>query len=213
MARPRRRRAGVGNKKASAFAPGTKGGRALSWESISLDSTTRIHSDVFNVLAFTAAGSDVRYQVLIPPNVLRGVITLERMKIEWDTYFRSGPIALAIPNAFTSIPWNIQLVPVRDGTIDDTAVLDPRNRADIENNAIIARGMRTPLLTDTAGATVGAVRSFNCRQPVSMDIKSKRRFDRATWALIHVCSSPAGLTADWLHNIDIRALFLAPDGV
>jgi len=211
MARHRRQR--VGNRKASAFAPGTKGGRALTWESLSIDVTTDGHDSVFNVLAFAAGGFDIRYQVLLPPNVTRGVVTLERLRMEWDTYFRSSALSLALPNAFTCIPWNIQLVPVRDGVIDDTAVLDPRNTADTENNAILARGLRTPLLTDTAGATIGAVRSFNCRQDVAMDIKSKRRFDRSLWALIMVCSGPSGLTLDWLHNIDIRALFLASDGV
>jgi len=212
MARSRRRR-GVSSKKASAFAPGTRGGRALSWESLSLDLTTDGTDSVFNVLAFTAGGFDTRYQVLLPPNVLRGVLTLERLRMSWETYFANLAIGTGFPNAFTVLPWNIQLVPVRDGAIDDTAVLDPRNSADIENNAIIARGMRVPDAADASGMTIGGIRFYQTKAPVDVDVKSKRRFDRAQWALIMAVSVPAGLTNDMRHNIDIRALFLAPDGV
>lgn len=209
MARRRR----MSGQKASAFAPGMKSGRTLTWEELVLETTADSHSVVFNNLAFAAGGFDVRYRVLIPPNVLRGVVTLERTKISWDTYFLDIAIDAAGEGFRTSMPWLLCLTPVRDGAIQDAAVLDPRNAADLENNAIIARGLRLPNLSTPDGTTFLGARHYDGKNPVDIDVKSKRRFARDQWALILVTSVGGGTTTEYRHNLDIRALFRAADGV
>lgn len=190
-----------------------KGGRSLSWESLAIDTAGNNHDVVFNNLAFTAGGSDVRYRVLIPPNVTRGVVTLERTRLIWETFFEGGAVALSDGISRFRVPWNMQLAAVRDGAIQDASVLDPRNAADQENNAIIARGIRIGDGATNDGFALAVDRYYQTKDGHDIDVKSKRRFDRALWALILVASSPAALTADWKHILDVRALFMAPDGV
>lgn len=197
--------------KASAFAPSQKGGRTLSWESLAKDTVGGDHNLVFNNLAFTAGGSDIRYLVLLPPNVLRGTLTLVRTKITWETWWGAVAIGTGAGSRLARMPWNMQLVPVRDGAIQDAAVLDPDNAADDENNAIIARGLRFAELGQEG--TLNSLERVPTRQPIFYDVKSQRRFDRSLWALILVTTALAGTTSDMLHALDVRALFKAPDGV
>jgi len=104
-------------------------------------------------------------------------------------------------------------VPIQDGAISLDSVLDPRNAADLESNRIIWRRNFYPGI-ETAGAPlVELVRFFANRGTIEIDVKSKRRWDRALWALIHVVSYDTIEEVNVRATRDIRAYMTAADGV
>jgi len=144
MARFRRRRfAGLRDKPATAFAPGeSKRGKTIAWESIySAKNQVPITSAIPNVVR--AAGNFTTYQVsLIPINVTRGTVTLERIRGCMDVYFDSSELASNFEN--WTVFMQIQMAPARNGAFVNAAILSPGNSADQESNKIIWQRLYYP---------------------------------------------------------------------
>jgi len=198
-------------KPASAFAPAMAGGRTIAWEALGVFFTPQPLDVAFPVTSNVAAGITTRFQSLLPENVTRGTVTLERIRGRFFTLWDTAIIAAVNGEQMLAVPYLIQLVPIQDGTIALDSVLDGRNAADLESNRIIYRGTIYPNMPDASGALVDAVRHYS--QETIIDIKSKRRFDRATWALIMSVSFDTVNEVKVRHGNSLRALFKSADGV
>lgn len=197
-------------RSATAFAPARlSGGRALSWESLAgtgvgLTGFAQLGVFLPNLAYNPAANLDVRYRVLTPVNVTRGVVTLERVVGQM--------FILNINEEFpATVEMSLQLATIRDGSIVDQAVLNTGNAADLESNKLIWRRLYVDGLR-------GSGQNIFCTQDVGMSdiqVRVRRRYDQATWALILVAlhdsttHSAQGLSI----NCNLRGLFRAPDGI
>lgn len=187
-------------------------GRTLAWESLKTEFFVDQMTNILPVIDSTAAGIDVRFVSLIPINVTRGAVTLTRIVGAIRIFFNDLDIGAAGGTIDACLPMNIQLVPARNGVLEVGAVLDPRNSADAESNRIIWRGTYTPE-GSTSGFLLNTVRMYGSHEPSKIDIKSQRRFDRATWGLILAASFE---TADFFNLrsvVDLRGLFKSADGL
>ena len=136
MAR-RRRRMGL-SKPASAFAPAQgASGKTIAWKALAVDFFPISLDNAFPVVAAVATGRTLRFRTLIPENVTRGTVTLERIRSEVLAWWLGILIDGATEEQHTVIPVNIQLVPVARGAISLDSVLNPRDAADLESNRII----------------------------------------------------------------------------
>ncbi len=148
---------------------------------------------------------------MIPPNVTRGSVTIERIRGFVDIYFSS--VELAVEFANWSVQLSIQVVPVRNGAIVDEATLSTNNSADQESNRIMWQRNYYP----RAGTTITGPGALELHESnfvgMEVDVKVKRKLDRANWALQMVCV--AETNAITLHSgaISLRALIRASDGV
>ncbi len=187
-------------------------GKSIGWESLQAAYLYEDLPTMFPSVADVSGGLTTRFVSLIPANVTRGVVTLERMKIMTSYYW--SVLALDSANEGDNIPlaMNIQLVGVQDGAIALDSVLSPRNAADQESNRVIWRHTFWPDLSDAAGAVIDTIRVYQS-QGTEFDVKSKRRFDRANWALIYVCQYPTIPEIQVRGFLDIRALFRTADGI
>lgn len=212
MARFRRRRR-MNRKSATAFAPAERRGKVTAWEAIAGDHFFNQASSAFPNIAYAVAAEDIRYRVLIPANVTRGAVTLTRVRGDIAIAFNKVNIDAAGGQALAVLPIVMQLVPVRNGNIVDDAVLDPSNAADLESNRIIWRRTYVADMTSDIPGTMNAVRVRNQRGPAEVDIKNKRKFDRATWALILTINFNTVEVFNLRLMTDLRALFATTDGV
>lgn len=213
MAR-RGRRTRTLRKPASAFAAGVgSGGRTLAWEALDTNQRPVFLVTQFPNLAFTAGGFDIRYTVLVPVNLLRGAVTVVRIRGQVVCYFDQLIIAGTNGDNAAFIAMQIQLVPIANGVIQDTMVKSPLNAADLESNAIMWRRSYTPAFSNANGELIDGQRVFHQHQVTELDVKVQRRFDRANFALIMVVATDGA--ADSVHRcgLDVRALFKAPDGL
>jgi len=212
MARSRRRR-GALNHPATAFAGKVAGGRGVQWESLSVSYTAQDLTVQYPTVSVTAAGFTTRYRTLIPPNVTRGPLTMLRVRGSIYTIFEQGMLAVATGTTDMVIPMSIQLVPVRDGSIVDDTVLDMRNAADLESNRILWRGNAWAAYqsNDTNGLQINVLRRYPTM--IDVDVKVKRRWDRATWALIMAETFSSASEDILLQSIELRGLFQSADGV
>lgn len=213
MARFRRRRAGMKGRPAGAFAGAMRSGRTLAWESLSVSHIPAILPTSFPTVSNVAGGVTTRLLTLVPENVTRGAVTLERIRgnvfVMWAHSATFGNNGIN----FIPVPMNIQLVPVANGVLALNSVLDPANAADLESNRILWRQTWYPDFAMDAGTLVAGTRFFAARQPLELDVKVKRHFDRATWALTMVVRYPT-VEEVFIHaGLDIRALFRTPDGL
>jgi len=187
------------------------GGRTIAWEALGVFFTPVALPSAFPVTSNVAAGLTTRFQSLLPENVTRGTVTLERIRGRLYTMWDTGTIAGATGAKFLAVPYLIQLVPIQDGIVALDAVLDGRNAADLESNRIIYRGTIYPNTNDPTGVLVDSNRVYT--QETIIDVKSKRRFDRATWALIMSVSYDTVEEVNIFHGNSLRALFRSADGV
>lgn len=196
---------------ASAFAPGTgKDGRTLSWEYI-FDAP--IPSPLLTVIPSVArvvGGITTNFLTIIPVNVTRGAVTLERVRGTFGIYFEEPELAINLAGAVVHM--QMQLVPARNGAIVNTAVLSPDNAADQESNKIIWQRIYYPL---TGEALVLGGNRFRASSYIGqeVDIKVKRRFDRALYALALVVEVEGAAGLVHMAYGGLRGLFLAPDAV
>jgi len=212
MARPRRRARTTLKRPASAFAPGqARDGKGIQWEYI-MDQPIPITAAAFFPTAVRSVGAiDTKSVTILPGNVLRGTVTLERIRGTLEVYFSSVELAASFDNWFIHV--QLQLVPLRDGDIVDAATLSPSNAADQESNKIIWQRVYYP----RAGTTITSPGALEVHESnyigMEVDVKVKRRFDRATWALILVADCESNSFP--LHSVagQFRALFRAADGV
>ena len=213
MARFRRRGTGrTRGRPAGPFATSVKNGRARSWESLSNSYNFLAWNVVFPNNALVVAGNLVNYRVLTPINVTRGVVTVQRIRGTLAMLWRTAEINGAGGPNVISAPVNIQLVPARNGAIVDSAVLDPKNSADVESNRIL---WRKNMMFDTGSGDVGfAVDGGRFLMGVEeVDVKVSRRYDVSEWALIAAINYDAVSIALNLGMLELRALYLATDGL
>lgn len=216
MARHRRRaRRGTLNHPATAFAGKVAGGRSIQWESLAVAYDMNALTAQYPTVSVTAAGLTTRFRTLIPVNVLGGPVTMLRVRGNVLTSFQEGDIAAAGGQAKVGVAMSIQLVPVRDGAIVDDSILDMRNAADLESNRILWRDTAwvDGNISDGGGAgiLVNAVRVYMTR--LVIDIKVKRRWDRASWALVMAETYNSVAEAAVNQSIEMRALFQTADGI
>ncbi len=199
------------NRGPSAFAPSRlPGGRALSWEALGAGAAVAPMTTNLPNLAYTTAAIQTRYVTLIPINVTRGVVTLERVRGSIWTWLGEVETTADLANWATLM--TVQLVPVRNGAIIDDSVLSARNTADLENNRIIWQRAFYPM----GGATItgpGPLEYYDMRGNGDVDIKSRRRFDRALWALILTADIDISIAGVNQSAFRLRGLFRAPDGL
>lgn len=188
-----------------------KAGRSLSWEALATTTDLENLTLQFINAAVVAGGFTSRFRVLIPVNVSRGPITLLRIRGRMLTTWTETMLAAASGTERVAVPYNIQLVNIRNGAIDPSGVLDPRSGADMESNRIIWRYTAYPTFGARGGVNVGATNVFT--ETYDIDVKVKRRFDRATWALIMCVSYDSADEVLVDTSLDMRALFMTPDGV
>lgn len=212
MARSRQRlRRGKGHP-ATAFAGGEdQKGRSIQWEQI-LDVPVPVTlGTVFGTAVRSVGAFDTALITVIPVNVTRGTITLERVRGCFDVYFDSAELAASLDNwpVFVSL----QMVQARDGAIRPSSALSPMNAADQESNKIIWQRHYYPDTGTTITSPGPLERHTSNYFALEVDIKSKRRFDRATWALALVVEAEAAAMDIHLCHGSLRALFRTSDGV
>ena len=183
----------------------------MGWEDV-LDSRIPSDFDVFFTNNVRTVGvNTVRFSTLIPQNVTRGVVTLLRTRGVLDVYFDSVRMAASQNDWPMSI--QMQLVPVQNGAIVATSILTPTNSADQESNRIIWQRTYMP----RAGTTITRPGALEVHESSyigqEVDIKSKRRWDRANWALILVGETATLAIAAHQVSGQFRGLFKAADGV
>lgn len=191
------------NRGPSAFAPGRGGGgRAISWESLALTTTPQEAVATFP----TQVTPGIRTRALLPGDVARGVVTLERVRGSIAVYFEQGVNDLQ----FWSLDLMLQLIPLKAGGFVTSAVLNPRDGNDLESNRIIWRQRYYNPEAINIATVSGIANNFAFD---AIDIKSRRRFDRALWALHLVLAVGSGFESAARFHLDLRALFRSPDGL
>ncbi len=213
MARFRRQsRGGVRPRAASAFATAEdRKGKTIQWESLIDEGIPDFLNIVLPTIVRTVGAFTTRAVAIIPVSVTRGAVTLERVRGVMDVYFSSVELAASFDN--WPVHMTIQVVPAADGAIDLTSCLSPGNAADQESNRIIWPRLYYP----RAGTTItgpGAVELHESNYVGhEVDIKVKRRFDRATWGLALVCETETNAFALHAVGTRLRALFRGSDGI
>jgi len=194
------------NRGPSAFAPSRAGqGRNLTWESL-IRPTTPV--TIFNLFTTSGpGGATQRLSTMIPINVTRGVVTLERIRGSIQIWFRDADVVAAV-DWFVHL--SIQLVPARAGVVDLNSSLLSANASDVESNRFVWRKSYTAPLTSVSGILYTRCIQDNAFE---IDVKSRRRFDRATWALVISAEGSANALAEHFIQVDLRALFRAPDAL
>ncbi len=190
-----------------------KNGRTLGWESLSNTFQAEDIPVQFTSSAYITSGIQIRFRTLIPVNVTRGAVTLVRIHGQMQNFFDGPNMALLAGEGAAIATYNIQLIPVRDGAIQATSVLNPRNSADLESNRILWRRSYTPRFSEAPLSNLDQDRVMSQMQTDVIDIKTQRRFDRATWALIIVSAFEATTEDDHRVGFDLRGLFRTTDGL
>lgn len=201
-----------GGKPATAFAGGEgRDGKSIQWEQL-LDVPTPVAIGTVLATAVRSAGVfDTSLIALIPVNVTRGVVTLERIRGNLDVYFDSTELAADLDN--WPVFFSLQMVQARDGAIRASSALSPMNAADQESNKIIWQRRYYPGSGTTITSPGALERHTSNYFDMEVDVKSKRRFDRATWALALVVEAEAAAVDIHLMQGSLRGLFRTPDGV
>ena len=199
-------------KPASAFAAGEdRKGKTLQWESLMNEGNPDFINNQLPTIVRTVGAFTTRALTLIPVNVTRGAVTLERVRGVLDVYFDEAETTASFNN--WAVHMTLQVVAAADGTIDLPQCLSPANAADQESNKIIWQRLYYP----RAGATItgpGAVEfSQSNYAGLEVDIKVKRRFDRSTWGLALVAECETNAFALHIFGGRLRALFRGSDGI
>ncbi len=199
------------SKPATAFAPAERKGKMISWESIHSIPTPTAIATVFPTVIRTVGAFTTLSVSLIPQNVTRGAITMERVRGNIEVYFSSTELAAALDN--WPVHMSMQLSPIRGNTIPAASVLSPMNPTDQESNRIIWQRQYYP----RAGTTITSPGALEIHESnyvgLEVDIKVKRRWDRALWALQLVVELETNANLLHLTCGALRALFRAGDGV
>ena len=198
-------------KPASAFAGGERGGKSLQWEYIFDNPVPAPISTVVAANVRIVGTIQTRIVALVPVNVTRSVVTLERIRGHLEVFFSVAELTADFDNWFVHA--QLQIVPARNGVMAAISALSPGNAADQESNKIIWQRFYVP----EAGFTItspGALElTSSSSAGMEIDVKVKRRFDRAVWALALVIDT--NVDAKALHHMScsLRALFRTTDGV
>lgn len=198
------------NKPAGAFAGAERGGKAIQWESL-LDKQSPVQLDVFfPTLVRSVAGIDTRMVSVIPINTLQAPVTLLRVRGALNVFFLESQLSVSFIRWPVSV--QLQLVGARDGQVDVQQILSPGNAADQESNRIVWQRDYYPAAGTTLSSPIGELTQSDYAG-IEVDIKVKRRFDRATWMLALVLEGEAN--ANTFHQIGgrLRALFKTSSGI
>ena len=211
MARSRRRARGTLKRPATAFAGGSTGtGKSVGWESILNDEEPQQIDSLLPTLVRTSAGNiQTRARSLLPINVTRGIVTMLRVRGTIAVYFDTNELSTSLAN--WAVHFSIQLVPARNGVFQTAAILTPSNSADQESNRIVWQHMYYPQSGGTI--TIPGDIEFHDTWHTDVDVKVKRRFDRAVWDLMLVADVEAGAALRHLSCGYLRALFATADGL
>ncbi len=208
MARRGRVRNRTRRTAASAFASGEVGGKSTGWESIFNQDIPQTLTAAFPTTAQISGADTNRFVTLVPVNVTRGTVTMMRVRGQMAVFFELASLAS------TENDWRVnvmlQLAPARDGSVLTDSVLSAANAADLESNRILWRHTFWPETTDAATFDINPV-AFS--KGIDIDIKSKRRWDRANWALV---LSVVSLTTSQIEHFiggNMRAYFKAGDAL
>ncbi len=214
MARFRRLRRGGGPRArpASAFAPSENAkGKALSWEYLINAPVPLVLSTLIPTAVRIAGTTQTRFVSLIPVNVLRGVVTLMRIRGQIEIFFNVAELAADFDN--WRVHLSIQLTPARNGVVDGSSTLSASNSADQESNRILWQRIYYPRTGSTITAPGALEKHDSNYAGQEVDVKVKRRFDRATWALVLVMD--VNEDAEGLHfgTSTLRGLFRSGDAL
>lgn len=232
-------------KKPSMFATGrARDGRSLQWEGTAYAAHPVNVSAAFPNLTFLINAPPIFNvqcsQVVVPINETRGQVTLERVR-GWSQFWREqstleptggnpywpSPLNLVAGASVHTLVESLQLVPAQQGALVTTtttvvgqlnnaflSVTEPDNQD--QSRIIWQRWHRLEL-----GASVdddSAIwRYMPQGEAADVDIKSKRRWDRSTWALVHTVEMRANsatqlqLLTFWSGHF--RCLFRSYDGL
>jgi len=216
------RRRGL-KRSASAFAPAKSGGGHLDWEAAG--STCWSHPEQVMpleniVYGVTCDGAQVDYQtramILIPLNEARGTVTLLRVRGYLAMRNNVGGEGFAVPASArnSTLHWMLQLVP-RDPDLVTTPqgsqLLSGNKAPDQESNRIIMQWVSVP---DQYAHFATPETELQFMWGREIDVKTKRRFLRAQWALCLSITAPVA-AFDELNRIyaNLRMLFRADDGI
>ena len=182
----------------------------MGWEAILNATEPQDFVTAFPNSNRTVGAYDVRSVSLVPINVTRGTVTMLRVRGSLEVYFFSTNLAAALS------AWNVhlimQLVPASDGGPADSSYLSPGNSADQESNRIVWQRVYYAN-TGTTITGPGGVEYHTSTLSAEVDVKVKRRFDRATWALELTAEIATASNSDHLIAGQLRGLFSTADGI
>jgi len=218
------RRRGM-KRSASAFAPAKSGGGHLDWEASGttcwslIQTVFPLANIVYNV---QCDGAPVAYQtvglVLIPLNEARGTVTLLRVRGYLGT--ENGEVGATTPEELRdgTVHYMLQLVP-RDPDLITTPqgsqLLSGNKAPDQESNRIIMQWIAGPggEYSTFTGEPGGATPNSSLRWFREVDVKTKRRFLRAQWALVLSATATVNALEQVRAFVNLRMLFRADDGI
>lgn len=234
----RRRRGFSVGRKPSQFASGrARDGRAVAWESIGGNFGFQSLGNEFVNTTYNIVGPPQYSQhtrIAVPTNLTRGQLTLERVRGYSKFYLLQDideptgqqyypPNMIVDGNGSTvGVLWeSLQLVPTINGlldfTINDNPVLQIANAASQSSNRIIWQ--RTHHLKLGGPIPVAALDMWEYMPSTGneeIDVKTRRRFDREQWTLIHSVEVPIVEAVAALQvqcSFNMRAIFRSYDSV
>lgn len=172
----------------------------------------------------TCDGDQVDYQtrglVLIPINQNRGTVTLLRVRGFLGSY--TEPIGSLAGNELRdhTMHFMLQLVPARPGLVnvpDGIQLLSGNLAPDQESNRILQQWVYPPGGAYGSGGNItefGASGQAHTTNFKEIDVRVKRRFARAQWALVLSATSSV-VAFDTLNRVycNFRMLFRTEDGI
>ena len=116
-----------------------------------------------------------------------------------------------------SLAMSIQLVQTIHGATGPDS-LDSQNSSDLDSSNFLWRqefyaGFADRSITTFIGLGPSNDEMFMGHEPVKMDVRVKRRFDRSQWALVLNCSVALLEIEDWAIAFLFRGLFLTSGGI
>jgi len=228
--RGRRRSFGRNVSRGSRFAPARRRGGNLSWESMvaplvpglepsNIMFPTQKNASFPYGLANTVT-ADTFYRLIIPVNPTRGVVSLRRIVMDWHVALDTTAVnAFGQAHHFTMKRF-VALAPA-DANLTPGTIVGPMYAANsfLEGPEVL---WQDTILARAAGSTsldppvdVGNLLPATTLAPHHIDIKTMRRFDRQEWGLVAGIAIPLDAWEEsyWYHSMNMRMLFVSPDGI